>query len=216
MAFFKRGKEVLYEISIKDKLYNFLNIHDYSEEKINHDLKIFGKQIEDFIEEYSKEPMTDQEEIEFEREIDNMVDFMDPYSNHYLNILRKSLTISIWSFYEHQLISFCRKNDPKINFKNSIIDEARKYIKSDMNIKFPDQDKNWIFLKNVKKVRNCIVHEGGFVTDDSALVNIIRKHLKNVDISPNNEILIEEKFIEELVNHIDNNLYSLLIKTEYL
>ncbi|WP_026867273.1 hypothetical protein [Jeotgalicoccus marinus] len=85
-----------------------------------------------------------------------------------------------------------------------------------MNIKFPDQGKDWIFLKNVKEIRNCIVHEGGFVTDDSSLVNIIRKHLKNVDISPNNEILIEEKFIEELVNHIDNNLYSLIIKTEYL
>ncbi|WP_026867274.1 hypothetical protein [Jeotgalicoccus marinus] len=109
MGIFKRGKEALCEIRIRGQLNNFLSLYCYSEEKISGESKIIDKDIEDFIEKYSDDSMTERELIEFEREISSMDDIKDPYTNHYPHIIRRSLLLSIWSFYEHQLISFCRK-----------------------------------------------------------------------------------------------------------
>lgn len=81
-----------------------------------------------------------------------------------------------------------------------------------MKIDFPDQGKDWIFLKHVGDVRNNIVHEGAYVEEDSKLENVIKNHLKDINLSEDSAIVIESQFIPELVRVVDNHLYNLFVE----
>lgn len=212
MGNFKTGNQAVYEILVRTQLGNFLSLFEQMEENIEKKSRNFNNVVDSFIEKYQDEQKSEHEEIEFERAVDGLVDEMIPYTSYYPDILRKSLLLSIWAFYEHQLIGFCRKKEPTIIFKKNILDNARKYIKSEMKIDFPDQGKDWIFLKHVRDIRNNIVHEGAYVEENSKLENVIKNHLKDINLSEDSAIVIESQFIPELVRVVDNHLYNLFVE----
>lgn len=212
MENFKPVNQAVYEILIRTQLGNFLSLYEQAEENIEKKSRTLNNVVDSFIEKYQDEQKSEYEEIEFERSIDGLVDEMIPYTSYYPDILRKSLLVSIWAFYEHQLIGFCRKKEPTIIFKKDILDNARKYIKNEMKIDFPDQGKDWIFLKHVRDVRNNIVHEGAYVEEDSKLENVIKDHLKDINLSEDSAIVIESQFIPKLLSVIDHHLYNLFVE----
>lgn len=205
----------MFELFIKEQLRSFLYLHEQAEahfEKISNSLE---NKIDNFVNEYEDEPKTEYEQIEFDREIGNYIDELTPYTNEYPEIMRKSLLVSIWSFYEHQLINLCKKKDPDKQFRTDILENAKKYIKNEMKLAFPDQGSDWIFIRHVRRIRNCIVHNGSYVQKNSALENAINHSLSNIKISTDSSLIIKKQFIPEFLEIIGRHLQSLLVEETY-
>lgn len=88
--------------------------------------------------------------------------------HHFPNILRKSFLVSLYSFLEHCLMEECRsrKGDDILLSPSDIrgendIDRARVYLTKILRINFPSDSTEWEEIQNIRRLRNCIVHNHG-------------------------------------------------------
>jgi hypothetical protein len=96
------------------------------------------------------------------------------YASEFPNILRTSIFVSCYSFYENQLNLFCKLLHRKRNLTLSLtdikgngIERAQVYLKKVAQIEFPDKSQEWQFLKKCNLIRNCVVHNGGVVEENA-------------------------------------------------
>ncbi|MED3508737.1 hypothetical protein [Bacillus velezensis] len=103
-------------------------------------------------------------------EVDDYIDFylddMTNLNNDFPNILRRSLLISIVSFLEAELIQLYKIEDTK-KFnepKGSVLKKIAIYAKKEQKKDFPNDTKEWSYIQRVYKLRNCIVHNEGYIS----------------------------------------------------
>lgn len=103
------------------------------------------------------------------------------YSIEFPNILRTSVFLSLYSFLENQLVVLCKQIQSRKRISLSVndlndsgIEKASKYLKKVVGIDFPDNTKEWTYIKQCNQLRNCIVHNGGIVNEENKkLLNAI-------------------------------------------
>ncbi len=129
-----------------------------------------------------------------------------------LNLHRKyfyySVVILLYTIIEESLEKICfhlkhlmclklSTND----LKGSGIERSKNYIIKCCGLNFPRDTHEWRMIKNLAKIRHCIVHAGGNIQDvrnPSKLEEII-DNLNGIYIK-NNSIHIEKKFILEFIS----------------
>ncbi|MBI4673519.1 MAG: hypothetical protein HY741_17845 [Chloroflexi bacterium] len=93
----------------------------------------------------------------------NMLDLIFSFKD----TLRKSFFVSLFSFFEAELINECRKQKDKdmtilltlndLRGENSI-DKVNVYFTKVLHSNFPSETPDWAEIQNYKTLRNCIVH----------------------------------------------------------
>ena len=128
--------------------------------------------------------------------------------NLYPNMVWSSIFLTIYSTFEHTLNEICKslqnKNGNNIylkDLKHKGITRSQFYLKKVIQIKFPDETKEWAFIKNSNEVRNCIIHEAGNFHDCNKNNGIIKfientKSLGEMD----DKIVMKKEFSEEFIN----------------
>ncbi|MDZ5784465.1 hypothetical protein [Marinococcus luteus] len=145
---------------------------------------------------------------EFDNVLDEAVDNHNFYNEVFPEIMRNSTLISLFSFFENTLVSYCEKykgSEKKLEDMNggSTIDKVKKYIKEFINKEFDSNSKEWMFIKDLQKVRNCIVHQNSIIEDSKhkkAIYNIIEKNSK-LEIYKG-KIIIREGYLEEAISNM--------------
>lgn len=201
---------IWYKPIIKMELEAFSKYIDHVEGTITQEFLNLKSQIDQY------------EAVEQELDADYMYDEILTYRDDFPGIMRSSLLICIYTFLEHELNRFCLYHNAdgfKNNNSDKGIERAKKFIKKELNIKFPDQTKSWQFIINVREIRNCFAHANGYidqVTNPIKLRNVIDllgKDLVSESSGTIRKIKLEEKFNKEFIKHVTEfleDLYELI------
>jgi len=130
--------------------------------------------------------------------------------HHFPNILRKSFLVSLYSFLEHWLLEQCysRKGDEisvnplDVRGENSI-DRARVYLTKILRIDFPVDSPEWAEIQNIRRLRNCIVHDNGRCDQDkhAKLRNYVAQSSPILFLS-NNEVVVSSEYCQRAISTI--------------
>lgn len=136
------------------------------------------------------------------------------------NIMRSTLLISIYSFFEERLVLICKSYETEEGLMfddirgRSVIDRAKKYIEKVIKMDFPSNNEHWKHLREINLIRNCIVHNGGIVSSESSLECIVNE-MNNISLNENNgKIMLEKGFIDDTIRHVDKFYRKLLLETD--
>lgn len=185
------------------------------------DFKNYSKTVEESFSIYQKEFQTEMETISEEDQEQYMDYWFDEYQDYiitYPSIHRKSLFISIYSFFEHKLTSLCKEiiEKKKIELKlnditGSGIEKSQKFLKKVVKINFPDNTSEWKLIKDYNKIRNCIVHNNGII-DDYNKPGELKKIIENIyhiRYDEDSIIKINNGFCDEFISIISKFLHLL-------
>lgn len=135
-----------------------------------------------------------------------------------IQLFRKSIIIMLYSFLENSLNSLCRHlkylMDISIDLydlRGSGIYRAKKFLENLANIDFSNLNKEWEYLSNLNKIRNCLVHTGGNIyraNNAENLRNIINGE-PALKIKNDKYILIEKEYIDMCIVNIERFLKKL-------
>lgn len=157
---------------------------------------------------------------------DNILDWISnsvTYSVELTTILRHSLLVSLYSYFENQLILLCKS----IQFHNNIIlsvteirgsgiEKAQIYIKKVLELNVPDDTVEWQFVIRCNLIRNCIVHCGGDVDlfpQKKELRRLIEE-TSSIYEGPNNRIVLSKEFLYKIMDCVETILKSLYINAK--
>jgi hypothetical protein len=124
---------------------------------------------------------------------------------HYSNLLRSSLFVSLYSFFESRLVNECRdrKNEhTPLSFSDiagqNAIDKAKTYFTKVLQVNFPSNTTEWREIHNYRLLRNCIVHNRGSL-DEMRDTKLLREYIasNNSLHLVDDEILLEKGFCKE-------------------
>jgi len=125
------------------------------------------------------------------------------------SLLRRSFLVSLYAFIEYSLLDICRfvrRKDVKASVSDikgqNDIDKAKVYITKVLCADFPSTASQWADIQASRRIRNCIVHNGGEVEDGSIdrkpIEDYIRANRGLLRLS-GNEILLERGFCEKML-----------------
>ena len=140
----------------------------------------------------------------------------------FANLLRRSYTVLLYSIIETCLIDICsilsKQGDPRSikdmkKKEKSYLKRASRYLTEVLEIKFQD-DKQWEEINDLRRLRNCLVHDNGEVDDDSPGSVLLKNYIAShpfLDIG-NKEIVIEQGYCEEILKIIKDFFDALFPK----
>lgn len=139
----------------------------------------------------------------------------------YLRLHRYSAVLAAYSYLENSMNKIC------INLENSKdipltvtdmsgqgIDRCKLYLDKMCNIDFMTINSYWSRLKDLNKLRNCIVHGDGDaerVKSRNNLINLIENH-NELSFIENKLVMISEPYIKESIDDIEFFLSYLVDK----
>ena len=128
------------------------------------------------------------------------------FLQHFPNIHRRSALITFYSFLEDSLYSLCSrfKNelDPKISLNDLKGDGVKKYktyLEKVVGLDLTEFNSVWGKITNIQKIRNVIVHEGGYVKEDNEAVMNCIKYTPNV-LLISQSIVLENEFLQYVLD----------------
>ncbi|MBC3959666.1 hypothetical protein [Morganella morganii] len=136
------------------------------------------------------------------------------------NMFNKSTLVSLYSCLEHNFNDFCNicqrikgSNISVTDFNGDGIHKAKKYLTKLMSIDF-SPSREWQFLMDFNKVRNCIVHANGDINKmtTAATLQFIVGNTKNLSLN-NGNMIISSGYLIESIRQIEKFfcwLYSIL------
>lgn len=213
----------------KSRLAEFRDFHNGIEHKFKSDIKRvserFDEETKNF-DDYEK-----QELAEFYGQEDSAI-------RTYIEIHRKSATAALYAIIESSLDNVCRYVYKKKNSKEQAIgkhtectgkdkgiDRAKKYLKKHTKIEFQNFNTEWCKVKDLNKIRNCLVHCSGnpnFLKrkDIEPLKKVVNSSNGLSLIGKHEIIKIKKEFVDEAIENTLNfveKLYEellLWLKTE--
>ena len=137
---------------------------------------------------------------------DWMYDEIAQVRDSFPQLLRSTTLIALYSLLEHRLFEICeilRKEDKLSlgpnDLKGAGVEQARAFIQRACGRSFPDQSAEWQTIQNVRKVRNCLVHNGG-VVENGEKGDHTRKAIEalgGATLNEKGEIFIDEKLLND-------------------
>lgn len=208
-----KGWHALFDLEVQYSLDMFNQYADFLEEKLH----IEGEnQLEtlNFIEdEEDRQEFAEQYQYELTR-----------YTEEFLNTLRSSLLASIYAFAESRLVSICN-SEAKRNNKNfkkkkdgkPYILNAKEYMENELQMDFSNCEISWVFLNDVRQVRNNFIHNNGEVEESDQYLLPIISRMEDITIGNSNEIIISEGLnykLTESIHIILINIYRQLYEKD--
>lgn len=139
------------------------------------------------------------------------------YGDAYPRHLRYSMVFLVYSIAEAQLNSYCKQlgsiNKENIqigDLQGQGIDRAKRYLAKVLRILALD-DKCWLPISDLCKVRNAITHCNGLISESSDRKHLLALAKKDVGISIDRDkrLNVEEKYISDSIGHMQH-LFNLL------
>ncbi|MGF1759326.1 hypothetical protein L4D76_15565 [Photobacterium sagamiensis] len=130
----------------------------------------------------------------------------------YPSIHRESIVITIYNYLEHALndlckiLSSCISSDLKLKDLNGAgTERAILYLKKVVGFDFGNMGKELPYIKNANMLRNQIVHNGGYLPENSKhkLNNFIGQ-CATLSGEPSGSVVIYSGFISELIDILVN------------
>ena len=169
----------------------------------------YAKAIEKFISEQAQEIENDLQEPPTGRSDDEIIDLydeLDELKNAFPKILRYSLFVYSYSFFEKTLLRIAddywhrRKLELKsTDLKGNGITQTQAYLKKVVGISFPYKESSWQNVLTLKDIRNQIVHHEGELPKDHNNSKTTPKPNNAFQISPKGQcdILGTQKCLTE-------------------
>lgn len=189
---FYGGKEAAFRLRVSG-LEDYLSYLKEIEKVINKNRDFVKQGAEEFSEE-------EQEDY-----WDSYLDEYDKYDSIFPGILRESIFISLFSYFEHQLMDFCEdKEKLKSIGGTSGLEKAKGYLSKHLGYSDLFRGKEWGKIMKYNKVRNCLVHAGGKVSlmKDERVQEDVKKFIKEtkgIEIDDNKKIELDSIFCEDFV-----------------
>lgn len=166
----------------------------------------------------SLKPIADlAEQAEKEKDdylLDAVAEDYHNYSNEFPLLLRSSLLVSLFSFLENRLMALCKEYEEDLKLEDIAhrgLTKVHVFLKKVAKVDFPDDTKEWHFIRQVNLIRNCIVHNGGNV-EGSTNERKIRNAIANIDhvsIDELGNIILEREFCIKFIKVIASFLRKL-------
>lgn len=105
--------------------------------------------------------------------------------NHYPHIYRNSLFITISSTLEVLLYELCNRINIEMKLQNPFrsgkdtLTRACRYMKQ-AGFKFPEDERLWHQMSDLNKIRNCMVHHQGNISEDRENLLLISKRYPSI------------------------------------
>lgn len=152
--------------------------------------------------------------------------YIDEYhqlSKIFPNILRSSLFIMHYAFFESQLSNLCKSLQKQFSYPIKLtelrgkgIDRAKDYMKKiGKIINFPDQTPAWNNIKRYEDIRNFVMHKASKL-DESKQVKKVETFINaksSIDLDPLKNIQFAKSFCPEVNNTLQsffNELFKVL------
>ena len=146
---------------------------------------------------------------------DCYIDEASQYSQDFPRIMRNSLFVSIYTFLEDKIVEQCVSNADTLLELSDIngkgIQQASIYLKKVLRVNFPNNSKEWKYIKNANLIRNCIVHNNGDISksrNEKKIRNIV-DDMSSININEIDHIHLESKFCLEFIDNVDEFLRQL-------
>jgi hypothetical protein len=128
------------------------------------------------------------------------------WEEHFPNMLRRSALITVYSYFEHELVKLCGivKNEKKLSLafadlREDGIERAVNYLGKVANLDTKKADPLWSSLAHIKIVRNTIVHRDGRIHDADGKIpdklSTAAKALPHIKMD-DYEVILEAGFVE--------------------
>ena len=176
----------------------------------------FRKELE-FYENGAKELQPEEEEEYY----DWCFDEVSQYTQDFPRIMRNSLFVSIYTFLEDKIVEQCVSDADTLLELSDIngkgIQQASIYLKKVLRVAFPNNCKEWKYIKNANLIRNCIVHNNGAVSksrNEKKLRNIV-EDTPSICINQIDHIHLESKFCLDFIDNVDlflSQLYNAIYR----
>jgi hypothetical protein len=103
------------------------------------------------------------------------------------------------------------------NYKGSILIKAKQFLKESLNVEF-NHFADWDEVLSFQKVRDCIIHCGGFVNesrDNDFLISMSQQSKKLIEISPDGYLYISKAYSRQIESIAISFISTLIDKLFY-
>ncbi len=173
---------------------------------------------------------------------ENSIDIADNYAIEFFQfgetypaILKSSLLITAYSFFESKLKKICEEIQQRENIKLKVtdingrnyIEKARKYLEKVIGVNLKDLNNEWNEIIKFQRVRNLITHNNSnaWKDKDNPIKNQSKEVKSTIEFLKNNRyisynsdhgdfIIVDSKFVLEFYKNIEvyyTNLVGILI-----
>lgn len=137
--------------------------------------------------------------------------------------MRYSFVVLLHTVFETRLRAFCEKTQRTRNLqisltdlRGSAVDQAKKYLAKLVGIQVGDFPE-WSHLQHFQKIRDCIVHQYGYLSPDDDRHQSIRNYAstsKSISITSHDRIVLSMAFCEQHHANIKSFFTRLFEETE--
>ena len=185
------------------ELSKFKKYTDEIEFKFSNDINDLNKEIDE-----ASHGLSEYEKAELKENLS--LDHLDLHDIH-KKIHRRSTVVSLYTFLESSLNHICNRllkkkeyHKKPDKYDGSIIQKAILFLENDVNLDFQDLKLEIEFFNNLNKVRNCIVHNAGNITEFKyrEIIEKIATETDFLTLEFEREIIIEHIYILEIIKNI--------------
>ncbi|MCG7375213.1 hypothetical protein MHL40_21420 [Pseudomonas luteola] len=128
----------------------------------------------------------------------------------YPSLHREAILITIYNFLENDLNKLCSQLQETVGFSlklkdlhGSGIERAFLYLEKVSSFSFENMETEIGYIKNINKIRNIIVHSGGYLAKETnrSTLEFIKQN-RYLSGGPDCYIDIESGFIDELIGNL--------------
>ncbi|MEO2223209.1 hypothetical protein [Priestia megaterium] len=164
-----------------------------------------------FYEDGAKKVQEEEEEDYWDFYLDDVIQ----YSKDFPRIMRNSLFVSIYTFLEDKIVELCVPNESTLlklsDIKGQGIEQASLYLKKVLLLDFPDNSKEWHYIRKANLIRNCIVHSNGVISKSRSKDKLVKAidEMSFVTKDHNGHINLESQFCLEFLENVHSFLRQL-------
>lgn len=171
---------IAFEIHLREQYLNHMESHFEKE------LEVIGKDYEVFMWSIKDKEDSDMSEEALSHYKDSFIDDVFLIQKVYRKNFRESQIIQLYSFLEDLLMKGCnmyasiKKTSYKVTDLNgqNDIDRIKKYLNKTVGINIGDLNPEWIFIDNLRVVRNQVVHHNGIIKNNDIAKSTDKKFNK--------------------------------------
>lgn len=184
----------------------------WTEALMTTDFRQYLETMEGFIERWRQERLKDVDNLPDEVSFDLCMEV-----EGFEQILRQSYFVALCAYLEARLVRECRhrrksQGEPLFALRHRVLQEAMKYL-VERGIKDLRQNGEWNEITEYWRLRNCIVHSIGELTDQFSDREALRAYIDrtpSLSLSSFDEVILSKRFCQETTDTIDRFLYSVL------
>jgi len=140
------------------------------------------------------------------------------YEAIYPRLLRNSLFLAVYAYFEHELVVLCQQVGRRLgsssswrdysrnNGKSALLDRAKKYLKDESKLDLKFNGRVWSDIRKIEKIRHHLIHMDGEIDDRHSLWS----YLSSKGLIANQiQISLTGQFCEDVISIVEEFLIIL-------